>query len=62
MVKPFDIMLADEPTGSLDDENKQVVMDTLIALNKEGKTIVVVSHDKDFRKITSKTYLKSDGN
>ena len=62
MVKPFDIMLADEPTGSLDDENKQVVMDTLIALNEEGKTIVVVSHDKDFRKITSKTYLKSDGN
>ena len=36
MVKPFDIMLADEPAGSLDDENKQMVMDTLLALNKEG--------------------------
>ena len=36
MVKPFDIMLADEPTGSLDDENKSIVIDTLLALNKEG--------------------------
>ena len=61
MVKPFDIMLADEPTGSLDDENKQMVMDTLLALNKEGKTIVVVSHDKDFKKIASKSYLISEG-
>ena len=61
MVKPFDIMLADEPTGSLDDENKQMVMDTLLALNKEGKTIVVVSHDKDFKKIASKSYFIADG-
>ena len=61
MVKPFDIMLADEPTGSLDDENKSIVIDTLLALNKEGKTIVVVSHDKDFKKIASKSYFIADG-
>ena len=61
MVKPFDIMLADEPTGSLDDENKSIVIGTLLALNKEGKTIVVVSHDKDFKKIASKSYLISEG-
>lgn len=54
-------MLADEPTGSLDDENKQMVMDTLLALNKEGKTIVVVSHDKDFKKIASKSYFIAGG-
>ena len=48
MIKPFEIMLADEPTGSLDYENKKIVIDTLIRLNDEGKTIVVVSHDKDF--------------
>ncbi|HEK9805521.1 TPA: ATP-binding cassette domain-containing protein, partial [Streptococcus equi subsp. equi] len=46
MIKPFEIMLADEPTGSLDYENKKIVIDTLIRLNDEGKTIVVVSHDK----------------
>ena len=61
MVKPFDIMLADEPTGSLDDENKSIVIDTLLTLNKEGKTIVVVSHDKDFKKIASKSYFIADG-
>ena len=57
MVKPFEIMLADEPTGSLDYENKKIVIDTLIQLNSEGKTIVVVSHDKDFEKIAHKSYI-----
>ena len=57
MVKPFEIMLADEPTGSLDYENKKIVSDTLIQLNSEGKTIVVVSHDKDFEKIAHKSYI-----
>ena len=57
MVKPFDILLADEPTGSLDDENKMIVIDSLIRLNNEGKTIVVVSHDKDFKQIANKSYL-----
>lgn len=57
MVKPFDILLADEPTGSLDYENKMIVIDSLIRLNNEGKTIVVVSHDKDFKQIANKSYL-----
>lgn len=56
IIKPFELMLADEPTGSLDDENKKIVIDNLIDLNNRGKTIVVVSHDKDFEKISSKNY------
>ena len=40
-----DIILADEPTGNLDGENAKNVMDILKALNKEGKTIVFVTHD-----------------
>lgn len=39
-----DIILADEPTGNLDGENAKNVMDILKALNKEGKTIVLVTH------------------
>jgi putative ABC transport system ATP-binding protein len=40
-----DIILADEQTGNLDGENAENVMDILKALNKEGKTIVLVTHD-----------------
>lgn len=41
-----DIILADEPTGSLDTKNCDIVMDILERLNSEGKTIIIVSHDE----------------
>ena len=40
-----DIILADEPTGNLDGENAENVMDILKALNEKSKTIVLVTHD-----------------
>lgn len=43
--KSPDIILADEPTGSLDERNRSYVMDILKELNRQGKTIVVVTHD-----------------
>lgn len=46
LLKKNDIILADEPTGALDDLNKDKVMNLLIDLNKEGKTILIVTHDK----------------
>lgn len=39
------IILADEPTGSLDGENRDYVLKILEDLNKEGKTVIVVTHD-----------------
>lgn len=57
MVKPFDDLLADEPTGSLDAENKNIVIESLIDLNNQGKTIIVVSHDKDFLKYSKRSLL-----
>jgi putative ABC transport system ATP-binding protein len=45
LIKSPGIILADEPTGSLDEDNRDYVMRILQDLNEEGKTIVVVSHD-----------------
>ncbi|MGL5479981.1 MAG: ABC transporter ATP-binding protein [Clostridium sp.] len=47
ILKPSKIVLADEPTGSLDIENRNKVMELLKELNKIGKTIVIVTHDME---------------
>ena len=44
--KKCDIVLADEPTGSLDSGNAQIIMDFLHKLNEQGKTIILVTHDE----------------
>ena len=46
MFKKCDIILADEPTGSLDAGNAQIVLDFLHKLNNNGKTVILVTHDE----------------
>ena len=46
MFKKCDIILADEPTGSLDVENANMVIKFLHKLNKSGKTVILVTHDE----------------
>lgn len=45
ILKPCKIVLADEPTGSLDEKNRNIVIDMLKTLNEQGITIVLVTHD-----------------
>lgn len=45
LLKPCELILADEPTGSLDSYNKKIVCDLLKKMQEDGKTIVVVTHD-----------------
>ena len=50
MYKKCDIILADEPTGSLDVNNANMVIDFLHELNVQGKTIILVTHNEDIIK------------
>lgn len=47
MLKPCELILCDEPTGSLDYENRQNIISLLKKLQKDGKTILIVSHDPE---------------
>lgn len=50
MLKKCDIILADEPTGSLDKKNAEAVLNILKQLNRQGKTIILVTHDETLKK------------
>ncbi|MEG1790980.1 MAG: ABC transporter ATP-binding protein [Clostridia bacterium] len=41
------VILADEPTGSLDEENASLIMEILKKINNEGKTVIIITHDLD---------------
>ena len=46
ILKPCELILADEPTGSLDVQNRNEIIKILQELNKSGKTIIIVTHDE----------------
>ncbi|WP_050636922.1 ABC transporter ATP-binding protein [Candidatus Stoquefichus sp. SB1] len=54
IVHDSQIILADEPTGSLDQENKDKILELLVKLKEQGKTIIVVTHDDSFKAISDK--------
>lgn len=49
-LKKCDIILADEPTGSLDQENAAMVMGILRKLNAKNKTVIIVTHDDEIKR------------
>ena len=55
------ILLADEPTGNLDSKNGQEVMELLTELNKEGTTIVMVTHSQRDAGFASRVINLFDG-
>ncbi|MFA5382651.1 MAG: ABC transporter ATP-binding protein [Candidatus Micrarchaeia archaeon] len=56
-----EIILADEPTGNLDSEAGKSILDIFFKLNKEGKTIIIVTHDPKIPKLTNRIIYIKDG-
>jgi cell division transport system ATP-binding protein len=49
-----EFIIADEPTGNLDRENSKKIAQTLIKLNKQGNTIVLITHDQQLMQRVNK--------
>jgi putative ABC transport system ATP-binding protein len=55
------IILADEPTGNLDSSTGIQIMNLLSSINKEGKTIILVTHDASLKKYANRIITMKDG-
>ncbi len=54
------LLICDEPTGNLDDDTSQEIMDVLDAINKMGTTVVMVTHNRDIVKRMKKRVILMD--
>jgi len=56
-----DLIIADEPTGNLDSKNAEMVFDIFDKLKKSGKTILMVTHERDVMKGATRKIIIKDG-
>ena len=56
-----EIILADEPTGNLDEANERIVVELFRKLHEEGTTLVVVTHDPEVAEVAQRTLVLRDG-
>lgn len=55
------IILADEPTGNLDSTSTEEIMQILKDLHKEGRTVIIITHDNDIAKQAPRRIMIKDG-
>lgn len=61
LVTEASVILADEPTGALDSKTAADIMEIFKKLNEEGKTIIIVTHDKNVAQQCKRIIEISDG-
>lgn len=61
LLKPCELILADEPTGNLDPQNKEKVYELLRGLNAQGKTVIIVTHDMELAKRCDRILVMNEG-
>lgn len=62
LLRNYEVILADEPTGSLDENSKHDIIHILKELNKQGKTIIIVTHDEYVSSQCNKRFKLINGN
>ncbi len=62
LINDPEIIMADEPTSNIDAESIAALLDTLVELKRQGKTIIVSSHDPIFLDYCDGTFFLKDGN
>ncbi|WP_239751191.1 ABC transporter ATP-binding protein [Mammaliicoccus sp. H-M34] len=55
------LIIADEPTGSLDEKNRNLILNILRDIHQEGMTIILVTHDPTVAQLSNKKYVMKDG-
>ncbi len=60
IAKP-NIILADEPTGALDNNNSNLILDIISNINSSGKTVILVTHDKEIASRCNRIIELNDG-
>ncbi|RKO64821.1 GTPase [Campylobacter sp. P255] len=61
LVNDPEILLADEPTGNLDEANEKNILDLFCKLKQDGKTIVLITHNPDLATFADRTIILSHG-
>ena len=56
-----ELILADEPTGNLDEANENIVLDLFAQLHREGTTLIVVTHDPEVAEAAQRTIILEHG-
>lgn len=61
VAKGPEVLFADEPTANLDGASSDEVIDVLRALNSEGQTILMVTHEQEYAKYCNRVFWMEDG-